>query len=75
MDQAEPAKRTRPIFFPIWTKQKRIYYSSLQTCEQQGLHVFLLVSACYKDKRRDFHNVIFAEIFAKTIGKKARTRF
>ena len=25
--------------------------------------------------KNDFHNVIFAEIFAKIVGKKARTRF
>jgi len=53
------------------------YYGSLQICEQQS--VFPLVSTHYKDERRKlltiFTNVIFAEVFAEIVRKKARTRF
>ena len=56
--------------------QLRIHFNaSLQICEQQS--IFLLVSARYKDKRREqtiFINVIFADVFAKTICNKIKTR-
>ena len=56
--------------------QLRIHFNaSLQICEQQS--IFLLVSARYKDKRREqtiFINVIFAEVFAKTVCNKIRAR-
>ena len=48
-------------------------FTNLQTAKCSSISKHALQTR--KKGRNDFHNVIFAEVFAKIIGKKARARF
>ena len=71
-------KGTRPIFSQYGQNKLLnikgfIFYGSLQFCEQQRVSLLLSSRCCTKtkegDKLNDFHTVIFAEVFAKIVGK------
>ena len=81
MDRAKGfQKKNKTNIFPIWTEQARSI-KDLLLCLLTNLRTAkrISISKCALQRRKkgknDFHNVIFAEVFAKIIGKKARTRF
>ena len=64
------------FFGSLWTSPSARainFQKNLQTAKRISLSKRALQGR--KKGTNDFHNVIFAEVFAKIIGKKARIRF
>ena len=73
-------KRERDQYFPVRTEQaSSIREFLLWILTNLGTAKRISISNRAPQRRKkgtnDFHNVIFAEVFAKVIGKKGRTRF